>query len=388
MSNTDAPAQAAVTEPSRRPGGVHRPGRKRWLVGGIVVVMIGGAAAGIVITNPFKTPSPPGTGLSSNTYPTAFATIVQRSLVSQTQVSATLGNGGSYTVVNQMQGTFTQLPGAGRIVRQGQVLYHVSGNPVILLYGSVPAYRTLSDGMTGADVKELNAALVALGYASSAQLDPNSDVFTLETAYALEQLQSHLDVPVTGELTLGQAVFLPAAIQVSALGSGIVLGGSAQPGGNVLTATSTTPVVTIDLNAGQQSNVKVGDRVTITLPNNQPTPGVVSSVGTVATTPAGSTASPTITVLVTPTDPKAVAGLTSAPVNVAITTASASNVLVVPVTALLAQPGGGYAVEVTGAAGARHLVTVTPGMFDDAEGLVSVTGPGLVAGQRVVVPGT
>jgi hypothetical protein len=350
--------------------------------------MIGGAAAGVIITNPFAKPGSPTTGLSSSTYPTAFATVVRRSLASQTEVSATLGNGGSYTVVNQMSGTFTQLPAAGQIIHQGQILYHVSGNPVILLYGSVPAYRTLSDGMTGADVQELNAALVALGYASSAQIDPDPGVFTLETAYALEQLQSHLDVPVTGELPLGQAVFLPGAIKVTTLTGNTVLGGPAQPGGSVLTASSTTPVVTVNLPAGQQTSVKAGDRVTITLPDNQPTPGVVSSVGTVATTPAGSTASPTITVLVTPADPEAVAGLTSAPVNVAITTASVSNALVVPVTALLAQPGGGYAVEVAGTAGARHLVTVTPGLFDDADGLVSVTGLGLAADQRVVVPAT
>jgi multidrug efflux pump subunit AcrA (membrane-fusion protein) len=83
-----------------------------------------------------------------------------------------------------------------------------------------------------------------------------------------------------------------------------------------------------------------------------------------------------------------VAGLTSAPVNVAITTASVSNALVVPVTALLSQPQGGYAVEAAGAGNARHLVAVTPGLFDDADGLVSVTGPGLAAGQRVVVPAT
>jgi hypothetical protein len=358
------------------------------VVAGTTVVVIGGAAAGVVIANPFARHDSPAPGLSGNAYPTQLYTVRRGSLVSQTEQSATLGNSGSYPVVNQMSGTFTQLPAAGQVFRQGQVLYHVSGNPVILLYGTVPAYRTLADGMTGTDVRELNAALVWLGCASRERLDPHSDVFTLETAYALEQLQSRLDMLVTGELTLGQAVFLPGPLQVSALGGSTVLGGPAQPGGIVMTATSTTPVVTIDLPAGNQGDVRVGDQVTITLPDDQPTPGVVSYVGKVAATTPGSTAPPTITVLVTPTQPRAVAGLTSAPVTVAITTASTNNVLVVPVTALLAQSGGGYAVEVAGVAGSRHLVPVAPGTFDDADGLVSVSGPGLAAGDHVVVPAT
>jgi multidrug efflux pump subunit AcrA (membrane-fusion protein) len=109
---------------------------------------------------------------------------------------------------------------------------------------------------------------------------------------------------------------------------------------------------------------------------------VVSSVGTVA---SGSGSSATITMQVSLTDPKAAGGLDQAPVQVAITTGSVTNVLVVPVDALLARANGGYAVEVTGAGG-HHLVPVTPGLFDDAAGLVQVTGAGLAAGQHVVVP--
>ena len=132
----------------------------------------------------------------------------------------------------------------------------------------------------------------------------------------------------------------------------------------------------------------VGDKVTITLPNNQTTPGVISSVGTVATTPASgsSSSTPTITVLVNPTDPAATGTWDQAPVNVTITTGTVTNALVVPVDALLAQAGGGYAVEVVDADGIHRLVPVTLGLFDDADGLVQVTGSGLAAGQRVVVP--
>jgi multidrug efflux pump subunit AcrA (membrane-fusion protein) len=109
---------------------------------------------------------------------------------------------------------------------------------------------------------------------------------------------------------------------------------------------------------------------------------VVSSVGPVA---SGSGSSATITVQVALADPRTAAGLDQAPVEVAITTGSVAGALVVPVNALLARPGGGYAVEVTGPDG-HHLVGVTPGLFDDAAGLVQVSGTRLAAGQHVVVP--
>jgi hypothetical protein len=62
------------------------------------------------------------------------------------------------------------------------------------------------------------------------------------------------------------------------------------------------------------------------------------------------------------------------------------NVLVVPVNALLALTGGGYAVEEVEADGTHKLVGVSVGLFDDAEGLVEVSGSGVHSGQRVVVP--
>ena len=57
-----------------------------------------------------------------------------------------------------------------------------------------------------------------------------------------------------------------------------------------------------------------------------------------------------------------------------------------PVDALIARASGGYAVEVAGDGGARRIVPVSLGLFDDADGLVQVSGAGLSAGQSVVVP--
>ena len=101
--------------------------------------------------------------------------------------------------------------------------------------------------------------------------------------------------------------------------------------------------------------------------------------------PKRTNAPPTVEVDITPNDSAATGTLDAAPVQVSITTASSPNALVVPVTALLAIPGGGYAVDVVSAGGARRLAKVTLGLFDDAEGLVQISGPDVHAGQQVEV---
>lgn len=351
------------------------------------------AAVVALVAGAFGTAGSPGAGTASSTYRTSAATVTRGPLTSRAQVAATLGDAGTYSVVNQVQGTITELPGAGQVVRQGQVLYQVSGRPVVLLYGPVPAYRDLAEGMTGPDVAELNADLVQLRYATAAQLRPGArrDYFGAETAYALLALQARLGLPQTGTLGLGQAVFLPSAALITGLGTGTVPGVTATPGSVVLTASSTTPVVTIALDPAQQTEVKDGEQVSVTLPGGATTPGVVSQVAAVATAP-GSSGNPgsqaTIAVQVALSDPKAVGRLNQAPVEVTITTGSVADALAVPVDALLAQAKGeGYAVEVVGTGGHHHLVAVSLGVFDDAAGLVQVTGTGLAAGQHVVVPG-
>ena len=151
-----------------------------------------------------------------------------------------------------------------------------------------------------------------------------------------------------------------------------------------------------------------GAQVSVTLPSGTAAQGVVTSVGTAASTPSGSgsgssgpdnsngtgssgssggsgSSAVTINVYVRLDAPAAAGTLDSAPVQVNITTATVHDVLVVPIDALLARPAG-YAVEVAGADGARHIVPVSLGLFDNADGLVQVTGQGLSAGQQVVVP--
>ena len=280
--------------------------------------------------------------------------------------------------------TFTSLPAAGDVVRRGGTLYAIDGQPVVLLYGGVPVWRAFAPGMSpGRDVAELNANLRESGYGR-----PAGDAFTSETAAAITAFQAANGLPQTGQFLLGSVVFEPGAARVTSV---TPAKGAAVQAGPVLSVTSTRRVVTIALDASQQTSVKVGDPVEITLPDNSTTPGHVTFVGTVATTPSsdqggdGST-TPTIQVDVTPDHPAATGRLDQAPVDVSITTDTVKNVLVVPVNALLALASGGYAVEAVDAGGARHLVAVSVGLFDDADGLVQVSGPTLHAGQRIVVP--
>ncbi|HET6963418.1 MAG TPA: HlyD family efflux transporter periplasmic adaptor subunit, partial [Acidimicrobiales bacterium] len=236
---------------------------------------------------------------------------------------------------------------------------------------------------------------------------PTSASFGSATTAAVEKLQAAVGLAQTGTLTVEQAVFDPTALRVTTLS--VQPGSSSQAGQTVLQATSTTRQVQVALDAAQQTDVAVGDKVAITLPDNRTTPGVVASVGTVASCPptarpdaststsagpgtdscsSGSAGSstPTVAVVVMPSDPSATGTWDQAPVRVSVTTANVPDALAVPVTALLAESGGGYAVEVVGAGGASHLVPVSLGLFDEADGLVQVTNTPLAAGQDVVVP--
>jgi hypothetical protein len=431
VTRTTAPGQIGGTGLPSPASSVRQRSRRRWVA--VVVVVVAGGIGVAAAAGAFGRKGGTGAGTAGSGYRTSTAVVTRRSLTSQTQVDATLGDAGTWSVVvpsasssgssssssssssggGSSSGTFTWLPAVGLTVRQGQVIYRVSGSPVVLLYGSVPAYRDLSEGLIGADVRELNAGLVRLGYTTRAALGPRSgwDYYSAATAYAVGRLQSKLGLAVTGTLSLGQAAFLPGPALITALGSSAALGGPATPGSVVAAASSVTPVVIIDLDAAQQSEVKNGDPVAITLPDGSTTPGVISQISRVASSSSpgstgsgsgsGSPNSPnsgsgsgagssgtsaTITVLVSLRHPKAAGKLNQAPVTVTVTTGRVADALTVPVDALLARPHGGYAVEVV-SGGRRRLVTVTPGMFDDAAGLVAVSGAGLSPGQRVVVPG-
>jgi hypothetical protein len=266
-----------------------------------------------------------------------------------------------------------------------------------LFYGPTPEWRALSAGVTpGRDVAQLDRNLIALGYGAGLVV---SDYFTGATAYAVELWQAARGLPVTGTVPLGQVAYAPGPLRIT--GVTPVPGSPPQPGTAVLTATSPVPVVIAAVPVGQEYLVKTGDAVTVTLPDGvSTTPGVVTSVASVASAGSGNAGSPpdgstatqgpgggsgpdTVQMTVRLTQPAAAGHLDQAPVSVNIVSAQARDVLAVPVSALVALAGGGYAVDVV-QGGAAHLVAVQTGLF--AQTLVQVSGPGLTAGLRVQVP--
>ena len=289
-------------------------------------------------------------------------------------------------MINQARGVYTSLPDNGDKADCGGVLYRVDDKPVVLLCGTVPAYRALHVGVKGRDVRQLNRNLHQLGYDDDAhvRIDPAVSAFTSKTEQALRVLQRKKGVGVTGGLATGDAVFLPEAIRIAKVSG--QLGGSARPGAPVLSATSDKLHVRVDLDASQQGEVKKRDRVQITLPGNTPVTGRVAGFGGVAQAGQGSQAADaTIPTFISRDDPAKAGGRDQAPVGVDITTKGVDNALSVPVTALVGKSGGGFAVEVVRAGGRRELVAVKLGPFDTGGGRVQVEGD-LRAGDSVVVP--
>jgi hypothetical protein len=159
----------------------------------------------------------------------------------------------------------------------------------------------------------------------------------------------------------------------------------------VLTASSPQPIVTMPVPATQTYLVHRSDRVSVILPSGRTSRGRVVGISPVASaaTDSGQSNGPngppqaSVPALVQLDDPAAAANLDQAPVTVAVTDRRVAGVLAVPVTALVALAGGGYAVWVDTDSG-RRLVAVTPGLFADT--LVQVTAAGLQVGDRVEVP--
>jgi hypothetical protein len=346
---------------------------RRWLVSLLVLVVavVGvGAWAAADESNGEQADSPAA--------PRTVAEAQIKTLAETEEVKGTLGHPEVGVLSSGRSGTVTWLPVEGDLVDRGGVLFRVDGSPVVLLFGDVPLYRQLAIGVSrGEDVRQLEQNLVDLGYADrSLTVD---DQFTSATASAVRRWQAALGIARTGTVEVGDAVFLPSAVRVGE--HAVSKGARVEPGATVADLRADRKVVTVSLEARLQQLAVPGAPVVVTLPDGTEVAGRITSVGRIATTPEGEE-DPAIDVLVELDDPAAAGSLDEAPVEVTLTR-EAGEVLAVPVTALLALADGGFAVEVVDGSATR-VVTVQTGLF--AQGYVEISGQGIEAGTRVVVP--
>lgn len=349
---------------------------------GIATALAGASAAGAVaavsLTGGGSAPAAPPAPRP------ATASIVRTNLVDSALVEGTLGYQPTGPLINAVVGTYTWLPRPDQVVLPDHQLYRVNDSPVMLLAGSVPAWRSFELGMTdGRDVAELQAALIA-GHFAAGLLTAPTGQFTLATADAVDRWQTAHGIPVSGQIPLGTVVFLPHAVRVGAWQ--VAPGEDATPGQQPYQVSIDRSIVTVPVNPDMPT-IHIGQRVSVLLPSQARVPGTISAVGPPPPTPASTdgtlTQTTSVQLTITLSRPPGVVTGPGTPVQVSLATQEIRDVLAAPVAALLALAGGGYGVEIVLPSGAHHLVGVQTGMF--AGGMVQISGRGLVAGTKVEV---
>jgi peptidoglycan hydrolase-like protein with peptidoglycan-binding domain len=348
----------------------------RWATTGTVVVAVGVAAT--AATGFDLTAKHSSTARTGGTLPAATAKVTRQTLVDTRSVDGTLGHGDAVTVNNRLAGTLTSLAAVDSTVGRGKPLYRVDTAPVILLYGTLPAYRPLFDGVSGPDVRQFEKNLWALGYHGFTV----DDDYTSATAAAVKKWQLKLGLAETGTVELGRVVYSPAAVRVNELKAAV--GDVAAPGQPILTWTARERLATTQLDVSDEALARTGTKAKVDLPDGTTAAGTVHSSHAVVIPASGNDPATTkIQATVAIPDQKALAQFDQASVTVDFVASQRKNVLSVPVAALLALAGGGYGVQVV-ENGTTRIIPVETGLFADT--LVEVSGTGLTAGMSVGVP--
>jgi peptidoglycan hydrolase-like protein with peptidoglycan-binding domain len=128
------------------------------------------------------------------------------------------------TVPAGRSGVLTWLASEGDVIGSGAVVARIDEKPVVALEGSIPMYRMLRSGVEGEDVLQLEEALVDLGYDSHGDVTVDEE-YTAATSDMVERWQEELGVGETGQVALGDVIFVPLPAQIlsqlSAVGAGV-----------------------------------------------------------------------------------------------------------------------------------------------------------------------
>ncbi|NNJ62821.1 MAG: efflux RND transporter periplasmic adaptor subunit [Dactylosporangium sp.] len=360
-----------ATRPRRRP-------RRATIAALISVALVIGAGVAAALGLGGASRDTAGT----STLPPATTKVTRQTLVDQETKDGELGYGTTHTVGTQLAGTVTWLPDTGSTVARGQALYRVNDTPVVLLYGTLPAYRTLRNDVSGADVKAFEQNLRDLGY-TGFTVDED---YTSATADAVERWQDDLGLDQTGRVERGRIIYATGQVRIDSQATevGSVLG----QGGAVLSFAGTDRVITATIDVDDQRLARKDATVTITLPDGGESTGRISTVETIIETAPGSsgkeaTTDTKIEVTITSDDPTVLAAYDQASVEVAFTASERENVLTVPVSALLALAEGGFGLQLVEGSTTR-MIAVRTGLF--ASGRVEVSGDAVAEGLTVGMP--
>lgn len=350
--------------------------KRKWTAVGIVVVLVAMGAGGYVY---LSNRSDNGNEVQANSnLPAATALVTKQTLVDRESHDGSLAYADTTMIKAKLGGTLTATASAGSTVKRGQILFKIDDKPVLLLYGSLPAYRTLSSGTEGTDVKQLEQNLWALGYRGFT-IDQE---YTSATAAAVKEWQEDLGLAKTGTVEVGRVVYAAGTVRVDSLSA--ALDDGLGPGSEVLQVSSLGRVATVELEISDQRLAKTGAAVDVTLPDGTKVTGEISEVRTRVETAQDDNEQDTTKIDVTISFNETPAGLDEAAVSVGFVASEAKDVLTVPVKALLALSEGGYGLQVVEGETTRTLAVKT-GLF--ADGRVEVSGSGLTEGMKVGVPG-
>ncbi|WP_234439945.1 peptidoglycan-binding protein [Streptomyces bicolor] len=376
--------EASAPAASRR----RRPWRTAGLVALAIAVVAGAGAASAGVLGGDGS----GADVSAPDAPPSTTEVKRTTLTRNETVDGSLGHGDVSAVQAPSgqqggSGVVTWVPADGDVIKRGDAVYRVAEQEVPLLYGSIPLYRQMQEGSEGADVRMLEKNLAALGY-TGFDVD---DEYTSGTADAVRDWQDDLGREETGTVRPGDAVIAEGARRVADVKA---LPG-APLGGTVLTWTGTERVVSVDLDAQYEDLVRKGTKATVTLPDDTTVQAEVTDIGTPTTgqdgAPSGAGSDDggdsdkaTLPVELKVADQKKLGSYQAAAVDVSLKAETRENVLVVPINALVARQGGGYAVDVVEPDGEVRRTPVEVGMFADS--MVEISGKGLADGTVVGVP--
>jgi peptidoglycan hydrolase-like protein with peptidoglycan-binding domain len=286
------------------------------------------------------------------------------------------------------QHTVTAVAAEGQAVERGDTLFAIDGRPTVALTGTQPAYRDLEEGVDdGADVAQLEENLVALGYDNDGQLTVD-ETFDADTTAAVEAWQEARGVAATGTVALGDVAFLSPPTTVAA--THVAVGDPVDAGGHILDVAGETVLAVGDLPVRLTGEVREGSPTLVTLADGETVSGTVRSVASDASRPDGGDVTEStveLTVQLDATDSPA--AREGADVDLAVTTATRTGVLTVPVAAIVDAGDGQPGVRVPETEGddeAGRVVAIDAGV--SGGGYVEIADGPLAEGDSVLLPGS